>query len=396
MENKKLKLVQIPVLLFLCLLCGLLPQGVARAADVAAISFGTINYDTLEMQVYNNNNSIVYYSTDSDSWSEVEGTYNNATKSYNLDISWIPGNSDVTLYFKGDTVKTVKTITLPAQNTAITVDYDKVEGEFTFNEVEEAETFQWRKLTDYHWNTVDLDETASSYIAFLGAMETLRTIGTKVIIRIPQEVGTSASNVGARPSKEVTVVLAARATAPTLKVDPSHLTINTTTLMEYYDTATSLWLECTRTMAIEDMAPKALYENGGKAVTLKIRKAATDTTPCSKTAYVLIPGQPAAPAIGGATADITYYYMNGKLMLQFNNASATNIYEYVIIKSNGNDDLDSAAWKSVTASSLMTIANTTAPAGSTIYVRKKGQDAYAAKNINLVLASAVSSFSVTY
>ena len=80
------------------------------------------------MQIYKNNNATVYYSTDKENWTEVEAPYNSSNGYYTIDISWVSATSDVSLYFKGDIVKTIKTIILPAQNSEFQVTYDKIEG----------------------------------------------------------------------------------------------------------------------------------------------------------------------------------------------------------------------------------------------------------------------------
>lgn len=384
------------ILLFLLVLGCTLPTGRAYAEDASAISFGKIDYENLTMLVYNNHNTIVYSSTDNSTWTEVDGAYNSTTGAYTMDISWISCKSDVTLYFKGDVVKTVKSITLPMQNTSISITFDKVETEFTFEDVEECETFQWRKASDYNWTTVDFDETSSSYTKFMTQIEYFMLKGAKIGIRTPQVTGTDAENVGMRPSKEISITIPARRSAPAVKVNSSKLTTDTTTAMEYYDSSSSLWVECTKSMTVEDLAPTALYVNGGKTLTVKIRTAATSSATYSNTTYLSIPGQAAAPTIGGNTCDVTYYYMNSKLMLKFNNASTTNLYEYAIVKSSGTYDITTAGWKTVSGATLMTLSSSTAPNGCTIYVRKKGIDANTSKSISLALSSSVGSFAVAY
>ncbi|MDD3172522.1 MAG: hypothetical protein PHF63_02440 [Herbinix sp.] len=393
MGNQKQKL--IIGLLLLTLLC-FIPAAKVNATTAKAISFGTINYELLTMQVYNNNNSIVYYSTDNSTWTELEAAYDNTTSSYTMDISWVSTTSDVTLYFKGNTVKTVKTIVLPAQNSIIKVTYDKSEGTFTFINAEEADSFEWRKSTDYNWISVDMDETSTSYNEFLDTMEYLRITGASIIIRIPQQIGIGSDDVGIRQSAEVTVTVTARGTAPTVKVNSSKLTVNTTTAMEYYDTTSALWVECTGTMSLSDVTPKVLYSNGAVATTLMLRKAASTSTPYSKTQYLSIPAQAAAPTIGDSSKNVTYYYMNSKLVLQFNNASSTNIYEYTIIKSGYDYDVTTASWKSVKTTNILTLSRTTAPEGCTIYVRKKGTDENTTTSKVLVLSSAENSIIVNY
>ncbi len=391
---KKLRL--LPILVLCSLILWLLPADRALAAEASAVSFGTVNYELLTLQVYNNNNNVVYYSEDNSTWSEIEGGYNNDAKAYNFDISWVSDTKDVTLYFKGDIVKSVKAITLPMQNSSISVEYDKVEGEFTFSEVEESDYFEWRKATDYYWNKVSFTETSSSYQSFLATMENLRTKGAKIIIRTPQVIGSGAGNVGMRPSAEITITIPARIAAPSVKVRTSKLTLTTTTALEYYDEESEVWVECERDMSIEELAPKALYQNGGKSVTLLFRKSATRSAAHSKTQKLIIPGQTGAPTLGGSSSEVTYYYVNSKLVMQFNRASTKDIYEYCVVRDGGELDPARASWKAVSKSSLMTVSRSTAPDGSTIYIRRRGTDENTNKNVAMVLPSAMSSFTVSY
>lgn len=386
----------ISILFFVVLITCFQPMEESKAEDSSAITFGTINYDNMTLQVYTNGNSIVYYSTDKSTWTEVDGAYSSNTKSYQMDISWVSETSDVTMYFKGDVVTIIKSIVLPSQNTTISIVYDKVEGDFTFSNVEEADSFEWRKSTDYYWTEVSLNELSSSYKAFLSEMETLRSKGAKIGIRIPQKAGTGSADVGMRASKEVSVTITARGSAPTVKVNSSKLTLNTVTTMEYYNSDTSSWVECSKTMTIEDLTPKALYNNGGKGSVIMIRSAATTSKPYSKTEYITVKGQPSAPTIGDSSQDTTYYYMNSKLILQFNKASTTNVYEYTYLKSDVSLDVASAKWVSVTNNKIITITNKTIPDEYVVYVRKKGTDENSSKNIELILSSAVNSFKVKY
>ncbi len=390
---KKIRYQILTICAAVVLLFCLAPQGRAYAGTASAVSFGRIDYEDLTMQVYSNNNAVVYYSTDGSTWSELESEYNAQAGAYSMDIAWVSASSDVTLYFKGDTVKTVKTVVLPSANSSISVEYDRVEGEFTFSSVDAADDFEWRKTSDYYWNKVSLTESSASYQDFMATMESLRTKGGKIVIRTPQTIGTNADNPGTRPSAEVTITIPARAAAPAIKVNLTKLTLNTASSMEYYDEATGFWMECDSNMSIEDIAPKALAVNGGRTVTLQFRKAATNTAPYSKTRILTIPGQGAAPTIGGNTSDLSYYYTgkDSKLVLQFNSASAANAYQYVIVKEGGTFN-PAGSWKTVTSSKAIVLSKATAPKGCTVYIRKKGVDENAAKNIPLALPSAINSF----
>jgi hypothetical protein len=82
--------------------------------------------------------------------------------------------------------------------------------------------------------------------------------------------------------------------------------------------------------------------------------------------------------------------------MQFNKATAANIYEYTIVREDKEFNPARTSWKSVTSSKLMTISKTVAPSGCTIYVRKRGRDENTSKKISLVLSSAINSFKVAY
>ena len=392
MKNKiKTDCYFLPAILLLLSLEILKPADTAAAEYTSEVTIGVIDYEELTIQVFNNNNPIVYYSVDEKNWKEVDGIYNSATKSYTMDISWVSSTGDVTLYYKGDINKKIVSVTLPMQNNDFKAIFSNADESFTFIGAEDSDSFEWRKATDYFWTKVSIDDTSSSYQAFLDTLESFRVKGTKIILRLPQVIG-SASDSGCRPSKEITVTIPSRANAPTISVNSSKLILNTTDSMEYFDPTTDLWIECSKSMPLEEIAPEVLYENGSKSVTLMIRIAATEKAPYSKTAYIKINGQSGAPTIGGNTDDVSYYFVNSKLVLVFNKASLANVYEYSIVKPENDFDLSKARWTTISSSKPLTLSTMTAPSGCTVYVRKKGTDANASKNISLNLSSAIRSF----
>lgn len=384
----------VQTLLFAFFFLGFMPMTTVKAEVASTVTIGAINYDDLTMQIYNNENAAVYYSTDQEEWTEVEGAYNSSTKCYTWDISWVSATGDVTLYLKGDTETTITSVTLPKQVT-FGATYNKADGSFTFTGADESDFFEWRKASDYNWNKVSLEETSANYKAFINNMELLRLKGAKVILRIPQEIGTAGS-VGSRPSKEVTITIYARTEAPNIIVNSAKLTLNTTVAMEYYNSTTGIWYECSKTMSLAEIAPRLLFENGAKDTTLMIRTAATTRTTYSKAAYIKIKGQRSAPEIGDNSKDVSYYFSNSKLVMIFNKATTTNIYEYSIVKAGNTLDITTARWTSVNNAKLITLSNKIAPEGCAVYVRRKGNDANTSKNIELVLSSARSNFSVHY
>lgn len=395
MNTKKKLRIFIPVLLVLGLLI-LIPISKISAAEAKPVSIGKIDYDTLTMHVYTNNNTVVHYSTDKTTWYEVEGNKTTENDAFLMDISWVNSSQDTTLYFKGENDKTIQSITLPAKDTPLKVVYDKVDSIFDFENCDAATHFEWKKATDYVWNKVSLDTNTDSYQSFLKTIDGLLVKGAKISFRIPQTVGTNANNVGARPSKEVNITLAKRANAPSVKVNANKLMLNTTLSMEYFSEKINAWVECDKSMTIEDIAPSTLFRNGSKSVTLQIRTAATANKTYSKTTYIKINGQAGAPTVGDNSKDVSYYYQNGKLMLQFNNASKTDVYSYAIVKPGSTFNETTTAFTIMNTTKAKAISSTTAPEGSTIYIRKQGINENTTKGIELVLASEVNSFKVSY
>ncbi len=385
----------IPILLVLGLLI-LIPTSRISAAEAKPVSIGRIDYDTLTMHVYTNNNSVVHYSTDKTTWYEVEGNKTTENDAFLMDISWVNSTEDTALYLKGENDKTIQNVTLPAKDTSLKVIFDKVDSIFEFENCDAATHFEWKKANDYVWNKVSLDTNSASHQSFLKTMEGLLVKGAKVSFRIPQTVGTNANNVGTRPSKEVNITLAKRANAPSVKVNANKLTLNTTLSMEYFSDKINAWVECDKNMTIEDIAPTTLYRNGAKSVTLRIRAAATANKTYSKTAYLKISGQAGSPTIGDNSKDVSYYYQNGKLMLQFNNASKTDVYSYAIVKPGSSFHETTTSFTIMNTAKAKAISATTAPEGSVIYIRKQGINENITKGIELELASEVNSFKVSY
>lgn len=385
MNEQTRQRIWLPVFLLLLMVSVFLPSNMAQAEAVKAISIGTTDYDNLTIQVYAGGNSVVYYSTDQTTWFEVEGRYTSENDSYVMDISWISDTKEVTLYLKGDIQKKLVDVTLPMKNNSLKVKYDKVEGEFIISEAEDAEVFQWRKNSDYSWYSVDMKEDSASYKEFMEQMEYLRVKGSKIVFRIPQELGRSQDDMGSRPSKEVTVTLSKRGNAPNISVDPSKLYIKTTTAMEYYDSVRKLWIDCTKNMKLEDLMPKVLYKNGSKNASIEIRKAATTNAPYSKTKTIYVEGQLAAPAL----EDISYYRQNSKLIIQFPKASKEVSYEYVIVKPGDSFEATTAKWATASTTKLITVSASKAPLNSTVYFRLKGTNENQSKKVSLILASEV-------
>ena len=402
-------------LMAVCLIagCAFLSGVKASAADTSTtapaareVSVTEINYDNLTMTVDMGGNSILYYSKDDKTWYEMEGSDMTASTRAEgtkvMDIAWMTTTKDTSIYLKGDKNKRSVEVTIPKQNTALKVKFDKAEGTLEF-ENEETTVFQWRKSTDYNWNTAPIGESAKTdgatttmtWAQFLEELEALRIKGGKIVVKTPGKNGVienGSLNVGVRPSKEVTVTISKRSNAPGTSLNVKKLTLNTTTKQEYSTNNEETWKDCSKTMKLKEVLPQVFEGQDG---TIKIRTQATDKAGYSKTLTLVVKGQEAAP-----TGDMTGGYVEEnskttKFVIQFPKATKTTPYEYMIVKPGATFD-ETKTWKSVTKDKVIKLSKTAAPDGSTIYYRKKGIAANKTKGTPAVLPSAYTTITVTF
>ena len=212
----------------------------ARAESAEQITVGDINYESLTMKVYKKGNTNVYFSTtlanDLSGWDELSGTVSNDGKGEYLlvDISWASSAAEVKFYLRGDKNTNATEVVLPKASSAFKVSFDKVNGDFTSTGQDDAQYFFYRKQTDYNWIKVYFEGMGNpngsseiSYAQFLENIEMLRFKGSKLVFRLGQQIGVSESDMGARPSKEVTVSITKYASAPSVKLNITKLTFNT-------------------------------------------------------------------------------------------------------------------------------------------------------------------------
>lgn len=360
--------------------------------DVQPVTIKEIDYEKAYMVIDPNGNTKVYYSaTGKDKWYQVEGSKN--TEGYFvLDISWISEKSDYKLSLKGSDDTTVVDTVLPAMNSSIKIKYSAADCELTFENEEGATVFEWKKSTSYVWNTdVPISQADDKGTFFKNAMEELKLKGGKIIVRLPQQKGTSATNTGSRPSKQVSVSIPKRAAAPSIKVNVTKLTVNTTTSMEYgvYSiggTPSAIdWADCEKAMLVSDLAPEVF---AGKDVVIAFRKAATSSAGYSQTAYVTIPAQKSAPTEYLTTVTPS------KFTISFPGATKENPIQYAVVKAGTTIAVDKLSWKNVTSSKGISFSIKNLPAGSTIYMRFKG--IAESKTVSLALPSAMKTITVTY
>lgn len=371
------KLSQLFIFGILCFCLCVIGKTKAYASNAGIVEVTYIDYEEAYILIQPHNNTKVYYSDVKETaWNEVEGK-KTPTGLLMLDISWISTSSDYELHLKGDDNETIVELILPKQNKAFSATFDKLDGRLIIDNENGASYFEWRKSTSYEWNQyVPVSQYGSAGESFLQAVEEMRVKGGKIYVRIPQTTGTGINNVGKRASREVLVTITKRANAPTVKINNTKLTLSTMVKHEYkiYSiggvlTGNTKWLDADKMMSVKEVAPSALFAtspNKTQEVVLAIRTKATEKAPYSKTQYLTIPAQEKAPK------GYTVSYSDTQYLLYFSQASKTNIYQYVVVKENQIFNEETAAWKSVNGAKTVTLSSKTTPAGSTIYIRMKG------------------------
>ena len=235
---------------------------------------------------------------------------------------------------------------------------------------------------------------------FLKEIEAIRVRGGKIQVRIPQSTGNSEANVGNRPSKIITVSITKRGGAPSVKVTANSMNVNTTDKMEYKvisvggsKQTNTEWAECDKKMYLADMVPQVLTVSGGsvgKSVMVAIRKTETEKIPYSKSAYLAIPAQPAAPDGSSFSTSRT----SSKFSFIIGDASKYRKYQYAIVAEGERKEERQFAWRTVSNTKAITFSKSKYPEGSTIYVRTQGENL--SKKSELLLPSAYTAIPISY
>jgi hypothetical protein len=288
-----------------------------------------------------------------------------------MDISWISLSTNYIITFKGDSSTSVVSVTLPKQVTNFKATYSKVKGTMSFTNAG-TRTIQWRKKGSSTWETVDTN-TISTKMGYL------YNNGATVYFRLAPVNGASASDTGYRASKEVSVTIAKKASAPSITIDGSAFSINVKKGMAYRivnsDSTTTDWttINYATELLLKDIAAKAMYTASTTAqseVTLQFRTNATNSTQVSKIATLTVPVQAGPPSVD--TYGITLSYTSSTTASLIVKAASTIVpFEYTVIEEDEELDYQTAVWKSITSSAAVSINSDDAPEGSHIYVRLK-------------------------
>ncbi|MDD3172523.1 MAG: hypothetical protein PHF63_02445 [Herbinix sp.] len=342
------------------------------AAAETSITVKEINYSnsTITLQVNNGDTKVYFSDLKKKTWQAVPGKISNSN-TITMDISWITLSKNYVITFKANQSTGIVTVTIPKQVTNFKATYNKVKSTVTFGN-SGTRTIEWRKKGSTIWKTVN-SSTLSTELGYLC------TNGATVYFRLAPVNGSSVSSVGYRASKEVSVVITKKASAPTITIDGSKFCIAAKKGMAYRtvntDGTTSDWttISSTSNLLLKNIAANVMYLNSSTTqseVTLQFRTNATSSTQVSKSTSVTVPVQEAAP--NEDTYGILLSFTSSTtLSLQVKSASSSVPFEYTIVDKDEELNYLTASWKTISSSTAINIEDDTAEEGSHIYVRKQ-------------------------
>jgi hypothetical protein len=303
-----------------------------------------------------------------------------------MDLSWVAATRNYILNFKGNSSTSIVSVTIPKQSSNFSTSFNKIKGTITFKNAGNR-IVEWRKKGSTTWNTVD-NNTITSELSLLYSN------GATVYFRLAPVNGTGVTNVGFRPSKEISITIPKKPQAPTITINGSKFSIAVKKGMAYRTTSedgtATDWttISSTSDLLLKNIAPGVLYKVNTvtqSAITLQFRTNATSSALMSKTATITVPVQEGPPSTDTYGIALSYT-SSSTLSLQVKAASTTVPFEYTIVNEGSEMNYQTAGWIAITSSAAVTLDNTAAKAGSHIYVRKKSVGSL--NNSDFALASA--------
>ncbi len=371
-------------LILMLVLISLMPKQTKAAASILVKE---INYQnsTITLQLNEGDTAVYFSDSTKRNWEEVPGAIQ-SNKTVTMDISWIPAASNYVMNFKGNSSTTVVSVTIPKQATNFSASFNKIKGTITFKNSGNR-SVEWRKKGSTTWKTVDNNTIASE-------ISLLYSNGATVYFRLALVNGTGITNVGFRPSKEVTITIPKKPSAPAITINGSKFSIEVKKGMAYRimnkDGSATEWITVVSNMdlLLKNIAPSVLYNATSvsqSAVTMQFRTNAKSTALMSKTASVTIPIQEGPPSLEAYGISLSYT-SSSSVSLQVKAANSKVPFEYAVVKEGSDLNYQTTGWTAITSSTAITLDNTVVKAGSHIYVRKKSVGSL--DNSDFALASA--------
>lgn len=371
--------------MFLCL-NAFISSGLAKADD-EKIQVKEINYksSTITLQVNDGDTQVYVSNSLKRTWDTLEGDIS-GDNTIKMDISWISPFSNYTLCFKGNHSTDITTVVIPKQASNFRATFYNAKSTIKFHNYG-IRTIEWKKKNSSTWYTVNI-KTISQELSYLYSN------GANVMFRLAPVNGTSNTNVGCRPSSEVSITIPRKVSAPSMKINGSRFSIAVKNRTAYRtkeaDGTTSDWttVNTSTDLLLKDIASKAMYTSASTTqseVTLQFRTNASRSSQVSNISTIVVPIQEGPPSVDKYGISLKYT-SSSSCSLQVKAASASVPFEYTIVKADDELNYQNCNWTSITSSNAVSISSTAAPKGCHIYVRKKSIEA--AGNVDFALASA--------
>jgi|GEM_PF-1124973 len=357
--------------------------GGVRSEAAQSLSVRGIDYDksTITVQMSSDDNVLLISDSRRRKWEAIpaEKSYDNTIE---MDISWIGMTKDYTLSLKGDISSEPISVIIPKQSAGLRASYNTSTGRVNFTG--ETGAVEWRKKESIEWNDIPGDEE------FKAQLDSMCGYGAIVVFRTKGVNGTSASNPGKRPGKEVYVSVPKKIAAPNIKIDDSSLTVAVSNDMQYRmadekgNPISQAWTDINReeNMPLAQLATLSMLNAQGtnetEATFIQFRTKATASKQMSNVTTIEIPAQTGLTESQKRNISIAYTSSTTfEIRVPF--AGVQTPYEYCIIST---DDLEDGITIDSTEDIKWTVINSTTPVpisrdnnkvydGSEVYVRRK-------------------------
>ncbi len=432
-----------------CLFTGLLflPNHTASATTlVEPVTVHTVDYEEEEIVVNNNKNTKIYFATETDAakgiWEVMPADAGDTTR---IDFSWVSPNLTNIIKIKGDLSETQSRIVLPQRTTKldITINYTNINSlpdqdtiASLVNIMSSAGTgaqpitfqdLEWRKGENGKWKAIQLLTIAQ--------LEKYQIKGTDIYFRIKAvnditRTDGSGNKVypdgskGRRSSTEVKVKISKKATAMVVGIDGSDFSADIRYGKEYrvtIDGDSTDWIpvldKVVKSIELKKIVSKLGDTSDGitdpfPPMMIEIRDYATSKAAASKITTIQLKEQRVInssrlvegkkPKESTATDPNIYISYNGNryLIVAIPSASASNPYEYCVVKPGESFDINKAAWSSITKGTDVKILSSKALDSGKLYIRQKevkGREATKTTNgVDYELASTVVKHNIKY
>jgi len=424
------------------LILQLLPVRMSYAADAEPVRVQAVEYYEEQLQVYNNNNTKIYFATEQDAskgnWEIIDAEDDGVTM---IDISWLSASSENILVIRGDKNTTQSRVIIGKRPTklSVTIDYTNMKQmnkdatiAAMVNIMSDVGTgekpvkfsdLEWRKGTAGQWK--DTDELT------VGLLEKFLVNGTTLYFRIKavDDVHVNGSSTypdgtkGRRCSAEIKVKVPKQAAAANHNVDGGKFTVDVKYGKEYRisvdDGAFSAWVQVTdksaKSLSLSDMLKDVKYNTGTNIglvegnpfpkMTIEVRDYASTKAPASKIASITLDKQrvleQSKVKVNETVANDDNIYIsysgNKYLLIRIPSASSDNPYEYCVFKKGESFNLAKASWTAITKGTEIKVPSSKAVDGGILYVRKKEiKQKIDSKKTSVTLASTYVTYEITY